>query len=362
MKKGKKRIIITFTIILCLALAALSMMIYVKHQMSKIPKLSFQEALEYTTKDNPNALIAVGIIKDGQMSYRVYGENGKELSATLSIYEIGSITKTFTAALINKAMLEGKINIEDTIEKYLTLPGGKKYPSVKELLTHTSGYKGYYFENPMIYNFLNGRNDYYGITKRIALKRAGRLSQDRESYSYNYSNFGFAILGLVLEKVYDTDYSTLVTNFAQNELGLSNTGISSHPGDSGNYWDWMENDAYLPAGGITSTIFDMLLFAQLQLEESPYFSQCHKSLQRIMASSKAYADMEINLDEIGMSWIIDNKNGIIWHNGGTESYNSYLGFRPEKNTAVVVLSNFAPNYRIPATVLGVKLLLELDQD
>ena len=46
----------------------------------------------------------------------------------------------------------------------------------------------------------------------------------------------------------------------------------------------------------------------------------------------------------------------------TGNYNSYLGFNPETGTAVVVLSNLAPNYRVPATVLGVKLLLELDND
>jgi len=60
-----------------------------------------------------------------------------------------------------------------------------------------------------------------------------------------------------------------------------------------------------------------------------------------------------------MAWIVDDKSGIIWHNGGTGNYNSYLGFRPETGTAVVVLSNLAPGYRIPATVMGVKLLEEL---
>ena len=75
-----------------------------------------------------------------------------------------------------------------------------------------------------------------------------------------------------------------------------------------------------------------------------------------------YKIMGIHMDEIEMSWIIDSKNNIIWHNGGTGNYNSYLGFNPETGTAVVVLSNLAPNYRVPATVLGVKLLLELDND
>lgn len=60
-----------------------------------------------------------------------------------------------------------------------------------------------------------------------------------------------------------------------------------------------------------------------------------------------------------MSWIIDKENDIVWHNGGTGNYNSYLGFNPQTKTAVVVLSNLPPNYKIPATVLGVKLLKEI---
>ena len=62
-----------------------------------------------------------------------------------------------------------------------------------------------------------------------------------------------------------------------------------------------------------------------------------------------------------MAWIIDNENEIIWHNGGTGDYNSYLGFNAETGTAVVVLSNLPPSYRIPATILGIKLLNELNK-
>lgn len=63
-----------------------------------------------------------------------------------------------------------------------------------------------------------------------------------------------------------------------------------------------------------------------------------------------------------MAWILDRERGVIWHNGGTGGYNSYLGFSPETGTAVVALSNLPPSYRIPATVLGVKLLAELEHD
>ena len=69
--------------------------------------------------------------------------------------------------------------------------------------------------------------------------------------------------------------------------------------------------------------------------------------------------MDINMDSIGMAWIHDDKNGIVWHNGGTGNYICYLGFLPKEGITVVVLSNLSPNRRIPATVLGAKLLLEL---
>lgn len=357
--KRKKAAVIIFLIFLCAAFIMGGIAIYSRHQMNRIPDLTFEEALRYTTKDNPDAVITVGIIENGQISYTVYGEDGKELPAELHTYEIGSLTKTFTAALISRALAEGKIDLDSTIDCCLPLPGGNKYPTIQELLTHTSGYNSHYFESPMIFNFLSGRNDFYGISKEMVLEKAGNMSKDEESYPFVYSNYGYAVLGLVLEEIYGTDYTTLVNDFAQNELGLTCTKISDKDGDLGNYWDWMDTDAYLPAGAITSNISDMLLYAQLQLEGHPYFAACHNLIKTIDASTKEYAAMGIQMDGIGMSWIMDSENGILWHNGGTGNYNSYLGFCPETGTAVVVLSNLAPGYRIPATILGVKRLLEI---
>lgn len=359
-KKAKKIMGIIIIVILCAVLIISAMMIYGKYQMRKIPELTFKEALEYTTKDNPDAVITVGMIKDGQLTYQVYGENGKELPNEVHQYEIGSLTKTFTAALINRAIIEGKINVDDKIDGYLSLPEGNEYPTIQELLTHTSGYKAYYFESPMITNFLQGKNDFYGITKEMILRKAGNLSMAKENYGFVYSNYGYAVLGLVLEAVYQTDYKTLVNDFAQNELGLMDTKISDNSKDLGNYWDWKATDAYLSAGAIISNISDMLSYAQMQLGNNPIFTECHLPLKTINASTTEYRMMGIHMDEIGMAWIIDSENDIVWHNGGTGDYNCYLGFHLETGTAVVVLSNLAPSYRIPATVLGIKRLLELD--
>ena len=357
--KRKKMVLV---IVSCLSIILIAFLIYVSigmARMKKVPSLSFKEALEYTTKDNKEALITVGVIKDGEAEFKVYGENGKEVDNNEYTYEIGSITKTITALMLKKGEMEGKLNLEDSIDKYLSLPEGDNYPKIIDLLTHTSGYKPYYFETPMIKNFFKGRNDFYGINGEMVKERIGKINLDKESYGFSYSNFGFAVLGLVLESVYGESWKTLADDFLLNELGMENTHVSVGKGELGHAWQWREDDAYLSAGAVTSNIRDMLKYAGYYLEEDELFRECQESVKTINASSSTYRTMGINMDQIGLSWIIDKENGIIWHNGGTGHYNSYIGFSKENNTAVVILSNLAPNYRIPATVLGLKLLMEL---
>lgn len=360
MKKKSLKTIIAIILALCLVAAAvlIALSAYGKKQLEKVPSLSFEEALKFTAKGNRDAVITVGIIKDGNADFSVYGEDGKLLEKTPHVYEIGSLTKTFTAAMIAKAAIDGKIDIENSIADYLPLSEKNTYPSIESVITHTSGYKPYYFESPMIGNFLFGRNDFCGITKSMLEKRLNNLSIKPGDYAFNYSNFGYATLGLVLESVYGTDYTSLFNAYAK-DLGLENTKISDGTGDLSNYWDWREQDAYLSAGGATSDINDMLKYASLLLEGYKELGNCRIALETIDATTEQYELLGIKMDKIGMAFIIDSQNGIVWHNGGTGNYNCYLGFCPDKNVAVVVLSNQKPSYRIPATVLGIKLLKEL---
>lgn len=361
--KGKavlNKVKIIIWVCLCTALIIVGFILYGKAQMAKIPRLTFKDALEYTLKGKKDALVTVGVIKEGKISWKVYGNNGQEQSKSLHTYEIGSLTKTFTAALIQKAVNEGKLDLNATIDSYLPLLEGRRYPSIKALITHTSGYKEYYFEAPMIANFLENKNSFRGISQEAVLSKAKKLNMHKESNQFEYSNYGYAILGLVLESVYKSDYTTLLNDFVENDLNMVSTKISEKDGDLNNYWDWEKNDAYIPAGAMTSNIEDMLRYAQMQLDKDPLFMPCHESLKQIDVSRERYMNLGIHMDEIGMSWIIDKENGFIWHNGGTGHYNSYLGFCPNTETAVVILSNLSPNDRIPATVLGIKLLQEIN--
>lgn len=352
-------------IIVLIAVVGLGVFLaFYTYQMSLVTKMSFDEMIEYTTKNNEDAIITVGIIKDGEMKYTVYGNNASILPNEEHTYEIGSLTKTFTASLLCKAISENKINLNNQIDEYIDLPDKKYYPTLKRLVTHTSGYKGYYFDWQMATNFLHRqKNDFYGINNNILVKKIGEIKLKDKDYSYKYSNFGFATVGKVLSNVYGTEYNELMNNFIINDLKLKNTQISDGTGDLSGYWNWKSDDVYLSAGAISSTITDMMQYIHLQMSDDiPYLSGGHNVIAKVDATTSQYKKMNIRIDAVGIGWIIDMKNNIIWHNGGTSNFNSYAAFDKEKQIGVVILSNCAPNYRIPATVMGVKLMTTLKSE
>jgi len=97
------------------------------------------------------------------------------------------------------------------------------------------------------------------------------------------------------------------------------------------------------------------------LEEPEYLSIAHEALAQVNASNASYEQMGIRMDAVGAGWMMDNENKIIWHNGATGDYNSYIGFDKENQIGVVILSNLPPDYRIPATVMGIEILASLQK-
>ena len=357
-KRARRALIIAGSVAGAAALCAAAFAVYSSVQMSRIPDMTFSECLEYTTGGNKNAVITVGTISGGKASWSVYGQDGKPLPQELHTYEAGSLTKTFTAALTEKAAREGLLSLDAPLNSYLPLPEKAHYPDIRSLLTHTSGYSAYYYESPMTGNFFSGANSFRGIGDSMVLDRLGKVDITPGQHGFDYSNFGYATLGLVLENVYQTEFTRLMNDFCA-EMGLNNTHITECSGDLGGMWEWEPGDTYLAAGGLVTDIEDMLKYAQLCLDGEGAPGECQKPLTEINAASESYKSMGIRMDDIGMAWLIDRENGFIWHNGGTGSYNSYLGFSPEKGTAVVILSNLAPGERIPSTVMGAKLLKEI---
>lgn len=357
-KKRWMKVILVIVLVIAIGFGVYS--IYGSYKINELSKMTYEQMINYTTEGNKDAVITVGVIQNGKIEYNVYGEDGTRLPFKEHIYEIGSITKTFTTSLFCKAINEEKISLEDSINEYLNLPLEEYYPTIKRLVTHTSGYKGFYFEKPMISNFLHRKNEFNGITHSMLIEKMGKIDLEDREYAFTYSNFGFAALGAVLEEIYGDDYTTLINNFIVEDLKLANTRITDGSGDLENYWEWSESDAYMPAGALLSNIKDMIKYVQIHMTENlEYLSIAHRALIEVNASDGNYEKLGIQIDAVGMGWMIDDKNNIIWHNGGTGNYNSYIGFDKEKQIGVVVLSNLPPGYRIPATVIGVDILTSL---
>ena len=334
---------------------------YAQKQQAKISELSFTDCLNYTLRGESDGIITVGVIHDGQCSFTVYGTDGQVLDSVVHTYEIGSLTKTLTASMVYRAVQEGKLSLDVSIDHFLPVPEKAHYPTIRDLLTHTSGYHEYYFESEMIGSFFSGRNSFFGIGDDKVLNRIGKTTVKDEAHGFRYSNFGYATLGLILENVYGKEYTSLMNDYLL-EMGFQNSCISDGAGDLNNYWDWKTGDTYMAAGAVLSIIDDMLVYAEIVLNGENGFDECTKELKSLDATPAQYEVLNIRMDGIGYGWIIDNKNGVIWHNGGTGNYNSYLGVNREAGTAVVVLSNLSPSKKIPATVLGIKLLLEISPE
>lgn len=356
--------IIIIVVVAFLLLAGIGFAFYMMDMNKRIKNLktmTSQEMIEFNLSERENDKIVIGIIQDGKVSYEFYGKDGKKEEENLREFEIGSLTKTFTTSLLAKAVSEGKIELDATIDKYLELPKQEHYPTILELATHTSGYKGYYMEKQMVTNFFHReKNDFYGITRETLCKRIGKVKLKDKEYGFKYSNFGLSVLGEILCKVYEKDYRELMTDYVKNELGMENTRVSDGTGKVEGLWHWQEEDAYLPAGSILSNIEDMTAYLQLQMEESlSYLSLAHEKQKELDANQWPMDEMGIRIDAAGLGWLIDEERGLLWHNGGTSNYNSYMAFDEEGKLGIVILSNQSPNYRISETVVGIRRMEEL---
>ena len=356
MKKRKFKIFVIIVIIIILIYFIYNLIsgIIYKNKMKEISQYTSSQMIDYTLNNNENTIISIAIYNENAITYNVYGAK-YNLNYD---YEIGSITKTFTAMLVSKAIEEGKINLNDNISKYLKLEN-RYYPTIKRIITHTSGLKPYYLSFQKIKNYFVGGNDFYNISKEQLLEELNKTKLEDKDYNFNYSNFGVSTLGLVLEKVYDKNYNELLEELLK-QLDMNNTTIATGTGNLSGYWKWNENDGYIPAGAIISNIQDMSKYLEILItSDENYVIKTQEPLKDVNEVNEIFDMFDVNVDSVGMTWMIDNKNNIIWHNGATTNFNSYIGFNREKKVGVVVLSNISPQKDVNMTLIGNRIMHEL---
>ena len=358
----KHRVILSLLIIVIASIIAITVIKVLDiRKANAVAKMNSIQAINDYCSGKDNIALTVGIIYRGKTNYIVYGKDGIILPQYEHSYEIGSITKTFTTSLLCKAIDEGKINLKDSISKYIKLNDGKYYPTIKQLATHTSGYGDVPFSvrlKSFASSITDHNNFFSGYNSKSLINDIQKEKLSDKEYKWKYSNFGISVLGYVLSQVYRSDYKTLVEKYAQKELGLTNTHVGTSNGDLNGYtsknivsnWKWEADDAFLPAGSLVSTVGDMLRYAQIRISgEKQYLS----------IGDKKYAKTSNSEYDMGLGWILDTKNNIIWHNGGTYGFNCFIGFEKENEIAVAVMANYAGQTYNNSTIIGFKILQEL---
>lgn len=167
------------------------------------------------------ALIAKGDQVLLNKGYGFSNTGDKKANNETSIFQIGSITKQFTAALILMLEEQKKLSVQDKLSKYFPqFPAGDKI-TIHHLLTHTSG----------IYNYTNNQEVMMsGGSKPIDQKRMLSLFQDKPldfepGEKYSYSNSGYVLLGYIIEKVTGKAWEQNVRENILKPLGMTNTGF-----------------------------------------------------------------------------------------------------------------------------------------
>jgi serine-type D-Ala-D-Ala carboxypeptidase/endopeptidase len=295
--------------------------------------------------------IVVGVIGPEGRRVIAYGQLDKGDPRALNgdtIFEIGSATKVFTSLLLADMAEHHEVALDDPVAKYL--PSDVKMPerngrviTLVDLATHTSGLP----RLPANLNPKDPANPYadYSAEQLYQFLSNYQLTRDIGS-EYEYSNLGGGLLGYVLARRAGTDYETLVRSRISDPLKMTSTRITLTPEmkarlavGHNSALDPVENwDAttLAGAGALRSTANDLLIFlaANLGYTQSP--------LAPAMASMLKVRRPTGHLGlEVALGWHIYTVNGkeIVWHNGGTGGYRSFMGFDPEARIGVVALSN-----------------------
>jgi CubicO group peptidase (beta-lactamase class C family) len=315
--------------------------------------------------------LTVGYIFDNNKIVKVFNENG-EIQNENHIYEIASITKTFTASLLAKCIHENKISLDDSIKNYfIGLDANKYYPTLKRLATHTAGYS---LALPFTWREYLGTpfNGYPPLKNIDVIKKLLQKNQRQDKdYPWVYSNYGFVLLGHAIGQVSGNGYWNAMDDFLSNELGLKNTYTGTNPiknlhgynkknQDCGNYL--FDKNPNIPSGegDISATAGDLLTYAEMNIhEKKPYLSLCHKKYADAASLMANFLRLAAGVEkfDMGLAWMINrHDNSIMWHSGDSDSFSSYLVFNKAKKTAAVVLSN----YKMDTIKIGLSIMESLE--
>ena len=299
-------------------------------------------ATAYFKNANANSLV-IGIIKNGKKHIYLYGETergNKQLPTSTTLYEIGSITKTFTTTILAQAVLDKKVDLKDDIRKYL--PGNYENLSfqntpitLRDLANHSSRLPampadigeqpGY---NPVTPEAHYDSTLFYKALKNVTLDTV-------PGTKFLYSNWGTAVLGHILEKVYKQSLAQLIKRYITDPLKMKNTlylfkeagyDIAYPHSENGKRLPKTNLNYFSPAGGLSTTVNDMLNFMDAQIKET----NSAITLTHIPTANN-----------MGLGWGVrkDATTRHLEHNGSEQGSTAHISIFPELNSGCVIFVN-----------------------
>jgi serine-type D-Ala-D-Ala carboxypeptidase/endopeptidase len=295
---------------------------------------------------NSRRVVAYGNLTNGNLTNGNLTDGGQGTLDGDTIFEIGSVTKVFTSLVLADMVNCGEIALDDPAAKYLpknvTMPerNGKSI-TLLDLSVHRSGLP------PLPGNGkLDPGNPYaddYSVADLYQFLSGYTVPRDPGA-EYEYSNLGAGLLGHLLACRAGTDYESLIRTRITRPLSMPDTGIArtslqkqrmatGHTAMLNPVAD-LDLSPLAGAGAIRSSANNMLTFLEafLGYKESPLAPAMKAMLEVRRPAGKI---------EIGLAWLIYPTDGgeIVWHNGGTGGFRSFIGYDPKERIGVVVLSN-----------------------
>lgn len=278
--------------------------------------------------------LSIAVISGGEVRQAHFGADAA------TEYEIGSVTKTFTGALLAQLINTGAVSENTALSQYFAL-GGTPAGAITlgELATHHSGLPRDVAEMSqlaMMKHVVAGTDPARrsNIDDLVAAARDAQVQAKR----FCYSNLGFSLLGAALAAQCETPYAELVHHQIARPLQLVGTYVpteaSDIPADAlgytliGRRCKRYTIGAEAPAGAVRSTLGDMVRYLQAHIDGSaPGVGAC-----RPRASGEDGC-------EVGFGWMVQGPT--CWHDGATMGFTSWVGFDRERRVGVVVLNNTA---------------------
>jgi len=348
-------------------------------------RVKIDEVVQPLINTNKNVGVSVGIIYKDDSAVFGYGRvnlnTGRQPDGD-TIYEIGSITKVFTALLLINMTENKLVNFTDSIGQFL--PPSVQTPTYDnteitliDLASHMSGL-------PRIPSNINNFKDYLTLDfvknpyasytpSRLYTFLSKHTLKNKPGAQYSYSNLGMGLLGHILAHSQTKTYEDMVVSRICNSLGMNDTRITlSHDQESrlargyqgvlnisGLRLSFPANNWDIPtlagAGALCSTVNDLIKFlsANMAITQTPLSTSME-------TAQVARHQIKSNMG-IAMGWHIQDpdsqEDAIIWHNGRTGGYSSYMGFNKKHRIGVVILSNS----NSPVDEAGIRIIKTLKE-